>query len=202
MADHSWQPAGFLHIGEPIVTADGAIATVAAVRVVPGAARMWDLTVANVHTFAVGASQAVVHNCGGSLAEKAEQAAASEGRVAGAATEIRGQSGEILFEDAVASGPTSDAGPFGDIIRSHQGDEGTGCFAGGCAETRLARRILQAADENPRMRGRFIRIALFHGNEASPCPTCTDVLQNLADRMGSRIQVETNAGRIFGYWPH
>ncbi len=65
-ADHGWLPAGFLHLGEPIVTANGACATVEAVRVVPGAARMWDLTVANVHTFAVGDAQAVVHNCGDS----------------------------------------------------------------------------------------------------------------------------------------
>jgi hypothetical protein len=29
---------------------------------VPGAAAMWDLTVSNVHTFAVGAGEFVVHN--------------------------------------------------------------------------------------------------------------------------------------------
>lgn len=45
------------------MTLDGASATVVAVRVVPGAARMWDLTVATTHTFAVGDAQAVVHNC-------------------------------------------------------------------------------------------------------------------------------------------
>ncbi len=45
------------------MTADGVSATVEGERVVPGAARMWDLTVATVHTFAVGDAQAVVHNC-------------------------------------------------------------------------------------------------------------------------------------------
>ncbi len=57
-------PAGFLHLGEPVVTLSGVSATVEAIHVVPGAARMWDLTVATVHTFAVGDAQAVVHNCG------------------------------------------------------------------------------------------------------------------------------------------
>jgi hypothetical protein len=63
-ADHGWLPAGFLHLGEPVRRADGSTATVVAVRVVPGAAAMWDLSVANVHTFAVGVGKYVVHNCG------------------------------------------------------------------------------------------------------------------------------------------
>lgn len=33
-----------------------------ATRVVPGAAAMWDLTVSQVHTFAVGTGEFVVHN--------------------------------------------------------------------------------------------------------------------------------------------
>ena len=53
-ADHGWLPAGFLHLGERVVRADGGTATVAAVRSVPGAAAMYDLTVGVVHTFAVG----------------------------------------------------------------------------------------------------------------------------------------------------
>lgn len=62
-ADHGWLPASFLHLGEPVVRVDGTAATVVAIRTVPGAASMWDLTVSNVHTFAVGAGAYVVHNC-------------------------------------------------------------------------------------------------------------------------------------------
>ena len=51
-------------MGEPVREADGRAATVVAVRVVPGAASMWDLTVSNVHDFAVGDGAFVVHNCG------------------------------------------------------------------------------------------------------------------------------------------
>ena len=62
-ADHGWTLAGTLQVGEPVREADGRVATVEAVRVVPGAASMWDLTVSNVHTFAVGSGAFVVHNC-------------------------------------------------------------------------------------------------------------------------------------------
>src|SRR5579872_5982982 len=51
-------------VGEPVVEANGSTAVVIAIRSVPGAAAMWDLTVANVHTFAVGTGQFVVHNSG------------------------------------------------------------------------------------------------------------------------------------------
>jgi RHS repeat-associated protein len=65
-ADHGWQLAGVLLVGEPVMREDGTTAVVVALRVVPGAARMWDLTVSNVHTFAVGTGEYVVHNnnCG------------------------------------------------------------------------------------------------------------------------------------------
>lgn len=62
-ADHGWMPASFLQVGESVQEADGATATVVAIRAVPGATAMWNLTVANVHTFAVGVGQFVVHNC-------------------------------------------------------------------------------------------------------------------------------------------
>jgi hypothetical protein len=61
-ADAGWVPAGQLRTGEPVRLLDGRTATVTATRVVPGAAAMWDLTVSQVHTFAVGTGQFVVHN--------------------------------------------------------------------------------------------------------------------------------------------
>lgn len=51
-----------MRIGEPVQTLAGESATVVAIRVVPGAAAMWDLTVSNLHDFAVGAGEYVVHN--------------------------------------------------------------------------------------------------------------------------------------------
>lgn len=63
-ADRGFARAGTLHLGEQVVRADGTTATVVGLRVVSGAANMWDLTVANLHTFAVGLGAYVVHNCG------------------------------------------------------------------------------------------------------------------------------------------
>ncbi len=61
-----WRIAGQLHIGDRVVRLDGTTATVIALRVVPSTAAMYDLTVSNIHTFAVGDGQYVVHNCGDS----------------------------------------------------------------------------------------------------------------------------------------
>ena len=60
-----WITAGLLHLGDQVQQLGGATATVVALKVIHGAADMYDLTVSNVHTFAVGAEQFVVHNCGG-----------------------------------------------------------------------------------------------------------------------------------------
>lgn len=54
--------ASFLQTGERVLRVNGSVATVVAVRGVAGAADMWDLTVSQVHTFAVGNGAFVVHN--------------------------------------------------------------------------------------------------------------------------------------------
>lgn len=61
--DRGWVQAGDLRAGEQVVRLDGGTATVAAVRLVPGAATMYNLQVSQLHTFAVGTGQYVVHNC-------------------------------------------------------------------------------------------------------------------------------------------
>jgi hypothetical protein len=65
--DLGWVHAGDLRPGERVVTLPrslASVATIAAVWVVPGAGEMDNLTVAQDHTYAVGATQAVVHNEG------------------------------------------------------------------------------------------------------------------------------------------
>ena len=58
--DHRWVRTGQLRVGERVRRADSGTATVVALRVVPGTAPMYDLTVNHVHTFAVGAGTYVV----------------------------------------------------------------------------------------------------------------------------------------------
>jgi hypothetical protein len=53
---HAWTEAAQLTPGDQLTTADGSIATVAGTAVIPGAADMWDLTIANTHDFYVTAS--------------------------------------------------------------------------------------------------------------------------------------------------
>ena len=79
-ADRGWERAGTLRVGEAVVTANGSAAIVVALRAVPGAADMWDLTVSNVHTFVVGAGTYVVHNC---TPEQFEQGAEQAKQVLG-----------------------------------------------------------------------------------------------------------------------
>lgn len=61
-ADAGWVPAGMLQPGELLVTLGGADGSVAQVHPVAGQADMYNLTIANDHTYAVGAGQWVVHN--------------------------------------------------------------------------------------------------------------------------------------------
>ncbi len=63
-ADRGWIVAGHLQLGEPVQRVDGSTAEVVALTTVHGSAPMWDLTVSNVHDFAVGDGAYVVHNCG------------------------------------------------------------------------------------------------------------------------------------------
>jgi hypothetical protein len=66
-----WIKAGQLHLGDHILRLDGTTAQVTKLHVIPGTQSMWDLTVSNVHTFAVGVQQFVVHNtnCTGNAAQ-------------------------------------------------------------------------------------------------------------------------------------
>ena len=67
--------AGNLKPGERIVTLAGSTETVAWVRVVAGQADMYNLTVAQDHTYAVGDGQYVVHNvCFGDKSENTPEA--------------------------------------------------------------------------------------------------------------------------------
>ena len=65
-ADRGWAQAGTLTLGEGVVEASGGTAVVVALRDVAGSAPMYDLTVSELHDFAVGNGAYVVHNanCG------------------------------------------------------------------------------------------------------------------------------------------
>jgi Pretoxin HINT domain len=64
-------PVGQITLGMHVLRADGTYGVVTGWKVVPGAEMMYDLEVAQDHTFTVGIQQWVVHNCGGGLPDKA-----------------------------------------------------------------------------------------------------------------------------------
>ena len=60
--DEGWEDAGDLQIGDLILSLDGNYYVVDSVETVPGEQVMYDLTVDDAHTFAVGTGRWVVHN--------------------------------------------------------------------------------------------------------------------------------------------
>ncbi|MFI8073964.1 ricin-type beta-trefoil lectin domain protein [Streptomyces sp. NPDC086033] len=63
---HSWKPAGELHPGDALNTADDGHASVVRTRITPGTANRWNLTVHELHTYYVlaGDVPVLVHNTG------------------------------------------------------------------------------------------------------------------------------------------
>ena len=59
-------PVGQITLGMHMLRADGTYGVVTGWKVVPGTKTMYNLEVAQDHTFTVGSGQWVVHNCGGS----------------------------------------------------------------------------------------------------------------------------------------
>ncbi|HEU5380245.1 MAG TPA: polymorphic toxin-type HINT domain-containing protein [Ktedonobacteraceae bacterium] len=56
-------PISQLQLGMHVLRADGSYGVVARLTVVPGTQAMYNLTVAQDHTYAVGTEQWIVHNC-------------------------------------------------------------------------------------------------------------------------------------------
>ncbi len=61
--EHGFLPVGQIKLGMHLLRADGRVGVVTGWKVVPGTQVMYNLEVAQDHTFTVGAGQWVVHNC-------------------------------------------------------------------------------------------------------------------------------------------
>jgi len=61
--EHGFLPVGYIKLGMQLLQADGRVGVVTGWKVVPGTKVMYNLEVAQDHTFTVGAGQWVVHNC-------------------------------------------------------------------------------------------------------------------------------------------
>jgi guanyl-specific ribonuclease Sa len=64
--EHGFLPVGQITVGMHVLRADGRYGVITGWTVVPGVMVMYNLEVAQDHTFTVGVGQWVVHNCGSS----------------------------------------------------------------------------------------------------------------------------------------
>src|SRR5579875_1477343 len=65
--EHGFVPVSQLTVGMHVLNADGTVGTVTGRHVVPGTQVMYNLDVAQDHTYTVGVGEWVVHNCAQSL---------------------------------------------------------------------------------------------------------------------------------------
>jgi hypothetical protein len=63
--ENGFLPVGQIKIGMHVRQADGSIGLITGWVLIPGVKTMYNLEVAQDHTFTVGDGQSVVHNCGG-----------------------------------------------------------------------------------------------------------------------------------------
>ncbi|MFH9552007.1 polymorphic toxin-type HINT domain-containing protein [Streptomyces sp. NPDC017435] len=93
---HAWTEAGRLALGHTLKSADDSRVTLVGVLARPGVADMYNLTVADLHTYYVlaGATPVLVHNCSISMDEAINRAIA---HVGDNATVVRSGSGGVQF---------------------------------------------------------------------------------------------------------
>jgi hypothetical protein len=184
-ADRGWVAAGDLTVGEQVVRADNSAARVVGVRVVPGAADYYNLTVSRLHTYTVGESHAVVHNtdCFPNLTKDqinqgiAQAQRASNGTNAGAVAQLAAN-GNVVGRGFVAElGEGGVGAPFAP-------DQRLSPFAGpgliNCAEGYCLLHV--GEPEGP------IDLYSWHA-EYPNCGTCLGSFENWADLYGQPIRV-------------
>jgi RHS repeat-associated protein len=166
-----WATAGQLQVGNEVQLLDGATATVVGLKIVPGTASMYDLTISNVHTFAIGDGQFVVHNCNGaaSFAQSRAGELFSQGKAAAEAVNPKAWFGKKV---TVAFAVTDDGqklvamnagslGRWSSYVKPllNQGEQ----WIEGSGKQHAEEILMQYAEEND------ARIVGF-GVSRSPCP--------------------------------
>jgi hypothetical protein len=201
-ADRGWVAAGDLRPGEPVVTLSGGSGIVVWVQVVAGPGTMYNLTVAQDHTYAVGAWQWVVHNFGcGELIDQARQAAADESRRSATAVQATDISGEpvSLSQSVFTSHSPVEAEPFQDIIAQEQsaGAPHSG-YAGGCGEVSACQELYANADA---LNGGSVDMGLYQRNSIGVCPTFQQILQRTATEINVAIHLEDGVHEPWDFLP-
>ncbi len=205
-ADRGWVRAGTLHLGEQALRADGTTAIAVVLRVVSGAASMWDLTVSHIHTFAVGDGQFVVHNCasgGGNppstddLIDRGEEAAASAGRRGGVGVYAEGPGGDAVLDSSFTSSSVDQSGGhfqgiINDAIRNGSN------VAGKCAEVGACAELYNHAGD---LDGGYVDMGLWQHDGQPPCDTCQKILQQTANDLNITINIQDGIHELDPFEP-
>ena len=183
--DNGWVKAGDLHVGEQVQRLDGSTATITALKVVAGEQDMYDLTVSQVHTFAVGDGQAVVHNCASNslppLSKSQIHNGLQQAKVIGSTTRtgaVVKEAGTNQMLGAARSGAPR-SGIFAPMktLRPHQ-PPGQGI----CAEFHCS--VIVGA-----RRGTSLDIFVHHSQGKGPCRACASTFQRWANANAAPIRV-------------
>jgi hypothetical protein len=106
-------PVGQIKLGMHVVEADGYLGVISGWKIVPGSKTMYNLEVAQDHTFTVGVGQWIVHNCG--LTNTATQASQEEINAANYVASIKNDPGDtVILRDP--TGPRSTLGGTSDLV--------------------------------------------------------------------------------------
>ena len=153
-----WADALDLQAGDRVWKADGASGVVQSVEVALVQQRMYNLTVAEAHTFFVGEEQWLVHNCGGKF---------SSGKPPHQATVTVTRDGNTVFEDVFTSG-------------SMTPEEAALGFPRSSLATHTENRAVRQVPLQP---GDTMNIA----GQYPPCPSCKGAMNKAAKESGASI---------------
>jgi RHS repeat-associated protein len=184
-------PVSQLKPGMHVLQADGSYGVVAKLVVVPGAGWMYNLTVAQDHTYAVGMEHWIVHNS--NCQDLAQQARRELQRL----RDLTPNKNEHKIRKKAVS-ITNVTTSSGNVISATNGWPGvltigdvaaaTSRWDGKCAETKCAAAIMDALG-GAVVDGSQINIGLAHWRGERPCEDCFANLQSLANQTGINVNV-------------
>ena len=179
--EHGFLPVGQITQGTHLLRADGRVGVVTGWKVVPGTKVMYNLEVAQDHTFTVGIGQWVVHNSGcHDLAQEAYNSLLAKRRA-----------GEDVRAVTTSNVLDANGNPITDVTNGSPGETSIGTapakgdiWGGCCAETHIAAQIADALANGGSIDGENIQIGFAHIEGIGPCGDCRENLSALASQYG------------------
>lgn len=192
-----WVDAGELQVGDQVRTLDGDYGTVEAVEVVAETEVMYNLTVAQAHTFFIGEEGWLVHNTSCNLLSDDELIALAKDKAARQQKISAGNGVVTVFQlpnGSVFEGGSSRLDQYPvrqEIMDLYQNNPCKDGFAGGCGEARAMSRALDAGYSLEDLRGGTMVSVYSRKNSSNDkhlqiSPPCTNNCQIVLPQLGIR----------------